>query len=241
MPQAPSPPTAQESPQKEPLNHAITTMQLPPQHRTTPHHNGFRNRPREWMVHNGTLQWDEIASGLQAILLHSITEPTTTWTLPTDRHQLLLTVKGDRSITPTEEDPITAALTHAVHIPPKASLAAMTVHPGPTPWQAIVITYPALNDLTHTWQQQWEDIRGDLLQEHLGLTNTHHTLHTIQGVGQAPHGIRTPGLWAYATPINPQAAEDVKTALSIQQAQTQTPHCNAQRGYTKLQQRQPPR
>ena len=37
---------------------------------------------------------------------------------------------------------------------------------------------------------------------------------------------------AYATPINPQAAEDIKTALSIQQAQTQTPHRNTQRGYT---------
>ena len=41
-----------------------------------------------------------------------------------------------------------------------------------------------------------------------------------------------PGLWAYATPINPQAAEDIKTALSIQQAQIQTPHRNNQRGYT---------
>ena len=36
----------------------------------------------------------------------------------------------------------------------------------------------------------------------------------------------------YATPINPQAAEDIKTALFIQQAQTQTPHGNTQRGYT---------
>ena len=34
------------------------------------------------------------------------------------------------------------------------------------------------------------------------------------------HGIHTPGFWAYATPINPQAAEDIKTALFIQQAQT---------------------
>ena len=84
----------------------------------------------------------------------------------------------------------------------------------------------------NTWQQRWEDIRGDLLQEHLGLTRTHHTLHPIRGVGQAPHGIHTPGLWAYATPINAQAAEDIKTALSIQQAQTQTPHRNTQRGYT---------
>ena len=72
----------------------------------------------------------------------------------------------------------------------------------------------------------------DLLQEHLGLTRTHHTLNPIRGVGQAPHGIHTPGLWLYAAPKNPQAAEDIKTALSIQQAQTQTPHRNTQRGYT---------
>ena len=72
----------------------------------------------------------------------------------------------------------------------------------------------------------------DLLQEHLGLTHTNHTLHPVPGVGQAPHSIHIPGLWAYATPINPQAAEDIKTALSIQQAQTQTPHRNTQRGYT---------
>ena len=108
----------------------------------------------------------------------------------------------------------------------------MTVHPGPTPWQAIVITYPAPNDHTHTWQQRWEDIRGDPLQEHLGLTRTNHTLQPIRGVGQAPHGIHAPGVWAYATPVNPQAAEDIKTALCIQQAQTQTPHRNTQRGYT---------
>ena len=61
---------------------------------------------------------------------------------------------------------------------------------------------------------------------------THHTLHPVRGVGQAPHGIHTPGLWAYATPINTQVAEDIKTALSIQQAQTQTPHRNTQPGYT---------
>ena len=91
---------------------------------------------------------------------------------------------------------------------------------------------PAPNGHTHTWQQRWEDIRGDLLQEHLGLTRTHHTLHPVRGVGEAPHGIHTPGLRAYATPINPQAAEDIRTALSIQQAQTQTPHRNTQRGYT---------
>ena len=207
-------------------------MELPPQHRTTPDRNGFRDLPREWAVHNGTLRWDEITPGLQAIRLHSITEPITTWALPTDRHNLLLTVQGDATITPTEGDPVTAAPAHAVHIPPQASSAPITVHPGPTPWQAIVITYPAPNDHTHTWQQRWEDIRGDLLQEYLRLTRTHHTLHPIRGVGQAPHGIHAPGVWAYATPINPQAAKDIKTALSIHQAQTQTPHRNTQRGYT---------
>ena len=232
MPQAPSPSTTQDQPRTEPLTHPITTMELPPQHRTTPDRKGFRDLPREWAVHNGTLRWDEISPGLQAIRLHSITEPTTTWALPTDRHHLLLTVQGDATITPTEGDPVTAAPAHAVHIPPQASSAPMTVHPGPTPWQAIVITYPAPNDHTHTWQQRWEDIRGDLLQEHLGLTRTNHTLQPMRGVGQAPHGIHAPGVWAYATPINPQAAEDIKTALSIQQAQTQTPHRNTQRGYT---------
>ena len=232
MPQAPSPPTTHENPGTEPLTHPITTMELPPQHRTTPDRNGFRDLPREWAVHNGTLRWDEITPGLQAICLHSITEPTNTWALPTGRHHLLLTVQGDATITPTEEDPVTAAPAHAVHTHRQASSAPMAVHPGPTPWQAIVITYPTPNDHTHTWQQRPEDIRGDLLQEHLGLTGTHHTLHPIRGVGQAPHGIHTPGLWAYATPINPQAAEDIKTALSIQQARTQIPHRNTQRGYT---------
>ena len=232
MPQAPSPPTTQESPRTQPLTHPITTMQLPPQYRTTPDRNGFRNLPRESAVHKGTLRWDEITPGLQAIRLHSVTEPTTTWTLPTDRHHLLVTVQGDATITQTEGDPITAAPTHAVHISQQPSSAPMTVHPGLTRWQAVVITYPTPNDHTHTWQQRWEDIRGDLLQEHLGLTRTHHTLQPVRGAGQAPHGIHTPGLWAYATPINPQAAEDIKTALSIQQAQTRTPHRNTQRGYT---------
>ena len=232
MPKAPSPPTTQENPHTEPLNHPITTMELPPQHRTTPDRNGLRDLPLEWAVHNGTLRWDKITPGLQAIRLHSITEPTTTWALPTGRHHLLLTVQGDATITPTEGDPVTAAPAHAVQIPLQASSAPMAVHPGPTPWQAIVSTYPTPNDHTQTWQQRWEDIRGDLLQEHLGLTRTHHTLHPIRGVGQAPHGIHTPGLWAYATPLNPKAAEDIKTALCIQEAQTQTPHRNAQRGYT---------
>ena len=121
MPQSPSPPTTQESPRTEPLTHPITTMELPPEHRTTLDRNGFRNLPREWAVHNGTVRWDEI------------TEPTTTLTLPTDRHHLLLTVQGDVTITSTEGDPITAAPTHAVHIPPQASPAPMTVHPGPSP------------------------------------------------------------------------------------------------------------
>ena len=101
MPQAPSPSTTQDQPRTEPLTHPITTMELPPQHRTTPDRNGFRDLPREWAVHNGTLRWDEITPGLQAICLHSITEPTTTWALPTDRHHLLLTVQGDAAITPT--------------------------------------------------------------------------------------------------------------------------------------------
>ena len=91
---------------------------------------------------------------------------------------------------------------------------------GPQPMATIVITYPDHNAHTDTWQQRWEDIRRDLLQEHLGLTRTHHNLHPVPGVDQAPHGIHTPGLCAYATPINPQAAEDITTALSIQQAQT---------------------
>ena len=232
MPQAPSPPTTQEKPRTEPLTHPITTMELPPQHRTTLDRKGFRDLPREWTVHNGTLRWDEITPGLQAICLHSITEPTTSWAPPTGRYHLLLTVQGDATITPTEGDPVTAAPAHAVHKPPQAFSAPMTVHPGPTPWQAIVITYPAPNDHTHTWQQRWEDIRGDLLQDNLGLTRTHHTLHPIRGVGQAPHGIHIPGVWAYTTPMNPQAAEDTRTALFIQQAQTQTPHRNTQRGYT---------
>ena len=73
---------------------------------------------------------------------------------------------------------------------------------------------------------------GDLLQEHLGHKRTHHTLQPVRGVAQAPHGIHSRGLWAYATPISPQAAEGIRTALSIQQAQTQIPHRNTQRGYT---------
>ena len=93
---------------------------------------------------------------------------------------------------------MTAAPTNPVHI-----------LPGPDPWQAIVITYPAPNNHTHTCQQRWEDIHWDLLPEHLGLTRTDHTLQPVRGVGEPPHGIHTPGLWAYATPINPQAAEKV--------------------------------
>ena len=241
MPQAPSPSTAQGNAHKEPLTHPITTIELPPQHSTTLDCNGSLDLPREWAVHNATLRWDEITPGLQAIRLHPITEPTTTWTLPKGRHHLLLTVQGDATLTPTDEDPITAAPTHAVHMPPQASSAPIAVHPGPTPWQAIVITYPAPNGHTHTWQQRREDIPSrmgwdgmgwDLLQEHLGLTRTHHILHPIRGVGQAPHGIHTPGSLAYATPINPQAAEEARTALSIQQAQMQSPHPNAERGYT---------
>ena len=55
MPQAPSPPTTQEGSRKEPLTHPITTMELPPQQRTTPDRNGLRDLPREWAVHNSTL------------------------------------------------------------------------------------------------------------------------------------------------------------------------------------------
>ena len=216
MPKAPPPPTAQERPHQEPLAQPITKMELPPQHRTIPDRNGFRKLPREWAVDNGTLRWDEITPGLQAIHLLSITEPTNAWALPADRRHLLLTIQGDAAITPTEGDPITAAPGHAIHIPPQTSSAPMTVHPGPTPCQAIVLTYPAPNDHTHTWQQKWEDIRGDVLQEHLGLRRTYHTLHSVRGVAQAPHGIHIPGLWAYTTRMSPQAADDIRTALSIQ-------------------------
>ena len=98
MPQAPSPSTTQEDPRTEPLTHPMTTMELPPQHRTIPDRNGFQDLPREWAVHNGTLRWDEITPGLQAIRLHSITEPTTTWALPRGHHHLLVTVQGDATI-----------------------------------------------------------------------------------------------------------------------------------------------
>ena len=54
----------------------------------------------------------------------------------------------------------------------------------------------------------------------------------MSGIVHAPHGIHTPELWAYTTPISPQGAEDIKATLSIQQAPTQTPHRNTQRGYT---------
>ena len=232
MPQAPPPPTAQERPQQEPFAHPITKMELTTQHCTTPDRNGLQKLLQEWAVHNRTLRWEEITPGLQAIRLHSITQPTNTWALPADRHHFLLTIQGDAAITPTEGDPMTATPAHAIHIPPQTSSAPMTVHPDRTPWQAIVITYPAPNNHTHTWLQQWEDIRGDLLQEHLGLTRTHHTLGPLRRVAQAPQGIHTPGLWAYAIPMSPKAAKDIGTALSIQQAQTQTPHRNTQRGYT---------
>ena len=228
MPQAPPPRATQERPGQEPLAHPITNMELPLQHRTTPDRNGFRNMPRKCAIHNGTLRWDEIIPGLQAIRFYSISKPSDTWTPPADRHHLLLTIQGDASITPTEGDPITAAPAHIVHIPPQKSSAPMTVHPVPTALQAIVITYPSPNDHTHTWHHR----AGDLLQEHLGLTRTHHTLHPVQGNAHAPHGIDAPEFWASATPKSPQATEDIRTSLSIQQAQTQTPHRNTQRGYT---------
>ena len=78
MPQAPPPQTAQERPHQEPLAHPITKMELPPQYRTTPDRNRFRNLPREWAIHNGRVRWDKITPGLQAIRLHSITECTNT-------------------------------------------------------------------------------------------------------------------------------------------------------------------
>ena len=140
MPQAPLPPTAQERPHQEPLTHPITKMELPTQHGTSPDRIGFRELPQEWAIHNGTLRWDEITPGLQAICLHSTTEPTNTWALPADCHHLLVTIQGDAAITPKEEDPVTAA---PAHIPQQTSLVLMTVHPDPTPWQAMVITHPA--------------------------------------------------------------------------------------------------
>ena len=76
---------------------------------------------------------------------------------------------------------------------------------------------PRPKNHTHSWQQRPADIRGDLLQEHLGLTCTHFNLHPVSGRAQAPESIRTPGMWAYVTPVSPQAAEDIKATLSIQQ------------------------
>ena len=73
MPQAPPPPTTEERPQQEPLARPITKMELPQKHRTTPDRNGFENLPRERAIHNGTLRWDEITPGLQAIRSHAIT------------------------------------------------------------------------------------------------------------------------------------------------------------------------
>ena len=94
MPQAPPPPTAQERPPQEPVAHPISTMEFSPQHRNNPGPQRFRTLPREWAIHNGTLRWDEITPGLQAIRLHSIIEPTDTWGLPADRHHLPLPSKG---------------------------------------------------------------------------------------------------------------------------------------------------
>ena len=71
---------------------------------------------------------------------------------------------------------------------------------GPHPMASHHHHHPTPNDHTHTWQQRWEDIRGDLLQEHLGLTctqqnpptgtmsrpsTTRHTHPGIMGVGHA--------------------------------------------------------
>ena len=125
--------------------------------------------------------------------LHWVNKPTDTWTLPADRHHHFLTMQGDATITPDGVDSITATPTHAAHMPPQESSAPTTVCPGPTPWQAIVITYPASNNHTHTWQHRWEEVRGDLLQEHVGLTRTHHTMWPVRAIVQARHGVHTPG------------------------------------------------
>ena len=111
----------------------------------------------------------------------------------------------------------------------------MTLQAGPDPLQAMVITYPAPYDHTHTWQHRWEEIRRDLLQEHLGLLRTHRTLRPVRGIDRAPHGVHTPGLWVQATPINAQAGDDIKATLCFQQTQTQTPHRNTQRGLVGIQ------
>ena len=131
MPQAPSPPTAQESPGKEPLDYPITTMELPPQHRTTPDRNGVRDLPRQWAIHNSTLRSDKITPGFQAIRLHSITEPTTTWTLPTDRHRLLLTVQGDATITPIGGTPHNSSPRPRRPHTPASIIATYDGGPGP--------------------------------------------------------------------------------------------------------------
>ena len=102
MPQPPPLPTTLEHLHKEPLTDSITRMEPPPQHRTTPDQNGRLDLPREWTVHNGTIRWDEITPGLQAICLHLTTEPTYAWALSADRHNPPLTVQKDATITPEE-------------------------------------------------------------------------------------------------------------------------------------------
>ena len=196
MSQAPSPPTTQESPRTEPLTHPITTMELPPQHRTTPDRNRFRNLPGEPAVHNGTLRLEKITRGLQAIRLHSITEPTTTWTLLTDRHQLLLTFEGDATITPTEGNPITAAPTQRRPHAPASIVGTYDGTPRPHPMASHRHHLPRPqqphNHLAATvGGHPWGPPPGT--PTHLGLTRTHDTLRPVR---QAPHGIHTPGLWA---------------------------------------------
>ena len=80
----------------------------------TPQHAGLQRVSKP-----ATIRWDEIKPRHQAIRLHSISEPTATWTLPADRYHLLLPIQADAAITQTEGDPITAAPAHAIHIPPK--------------------------------------------------------------------------------------------------------------------------
>ena len=56
MPQAPSPPTTQESPRTEPLSQTITTMELLPQHRTTPDSKRLGTCHGNGAVHTRTLR-----------------------------------------------------------------------------------------------------------------------------------------------------------------------------------------
>ena len=120
--------------------------------------------------------------------LHWVTKPTDTCTLPADRHHLLLTIQGDAIITPTEGNPMTATPAHGVHIPRQASSAPMTVRPGPTPWQAIIVTYPAPSDHTDTWQHKFG---GPPWGSPPGTPRTHaHAPHAPTGERSSPGATR---------------------------------------------------